>query len=129
MRKFSYERTASLYRALQKTGEPFNLHVLRSDAYSGFYPEHNYGEYNIYRLPDYGDFDAILLDINSVFDAKSNEYSAMGIQYIVRAGARAENDGLYRQFLEQHGFQLQNERHAVQAARLQVDRGDLPGAH
>ena len=87
MRKFSYERTAGLYRALQKTGEPFNLYVLRSDAYSGFYPEHNYGEYNIYRLPDYGDFDAILLDINSVFDAKSNEYSAMGIQYIVRAAA------------------------------------------
>ena len=87
MRKFSYERTAGLYRALQRIGEPFNLCVLRSDAYFGFSPEHNYGEYNIYRLPDYGDFDGILLDINSVFNAGSSDYGAMGIQYVVQAAA------------------------------------------
>lgn len=71
MRKFSYERAAGLYRSLQKLDEPFNLYILRSDAYAGFSPEHNFGEYNIYRLPDYGDFDGIILDINSIFSVES----------------------------------------------------------
>lgn len=87
MRKFSYERAAGLYRAMQRLNEPFHLYVLRSDAYSDFSPEHNYGEYNIYRLPDYSDFDGILLDINSVFNGESNDYSALGIQHVVQAAA------------------------------------------
>ena len=85
MRKFSYERTAGLYRALQKTGESFNLYVLRSDAYSDFSPEHNYGEYNIYRLPDYSDFDGILLDINSVFNGDASDYGALVIRHVLQA--------------------------------------------
>lgn len=87
MRKFSYERAAGLTRALRRLGEPFSLCIVRSDAYSGFAVEHNYGEYNIYRLPDYADFDGILLDINSVFTDDSNRYGAMGIQYVVEAAA------------------------------------------
>ena len=87
MRKFSFERVDGLYRALRETGEPFSLHILRSDAYDGFAPEHNCGEYNIYRLPDYSEFDAILLDVNSVFHAGSNAYGAQGIRFVVRAAA------------------------------------------
>ena len=87
MRKFSYERAAGLHRALQKLGEPFSLHILRSDAYFDFTTGHNYGEYNIYRLPDYADFDAILLDINNVFNAGSSEFGVMGIEYVVQAAA------------------------------------------
>ncbi len=87
MRKFSYERTAGLFRALQEMDEPFNLYILRSDAYSDFSPEHNYGEYNIYRLPDYSDFDGILLDINSVFNGESNDYGALSIQHVIHAAA------------------------------------------
>ena len=86
MRKFSYERAAGLHRALERLGEPFSLCILRSDAYSGFAAEHNYGEYNIYRLPDYADFDAILLDINSIFSDNA-EYGAMGIRYVEQAAA------------------------------------------
>lgn len=85
MRKFSYERAAGLYRAMQRLNEPFNLYILRSDAYYDFSPKHNYGEYNIYRLPDYSDFDGILLDINSVFNGESSEYSALGIEHVVQA--------------------------------------------
>lgn len=87
MRKFSYERAAGLHRALKRLGEPFDFCILRSDAYGDFAPAHNYGEYNIYRLPDYGDFDGILLDINRVFDAESSEYDARGIEYAIRAAA------------------------------------------
>ena len=83
MRKFSYERTAGLYRALRELGEPFNLCVLRSDAYFDYAPEHNHGEANIYRLLDYGDFDGILLDINSVFNG-----DAIGvIEHVVQTAA------------------------------------------
>lgn len=84
MRKFSYERAAGLYRALRKLGEPFNLYILRSDAYSGFSAEHNFGEYNIYHLPDYRDFDGILLDVNSIFSTDSK-----GIQYVLQAVAES----------------------------------------
>ena len=89
MRKFSYERAAGLHRAMQKLGEPFSLHILRSDAYFDFTPAHNYGEYNIYRLPDFADFDAILLDINNVFNAGSSEFGVMGIEYVVQAAAES----------------------------------------
>ena len=82
MRKFSYERTAGLYRAFHGMDEPVNLYYFRSDTYFGFAPEHNRAEYNIYRLPDYRDFDGIFLDINSVFGSASKE-----LQYAIGAAA------------------------------------------
>ena len=63
MRRFSYERIAVLYQAIRRMDEPANLYIIRTDGHSAFAPEHNHGEYNIFRLPDYGDFDGILLDI------------------------------------------------------------------
>ena len=42
MRKFSYTRVSTLYRSLQEAGEPCSLFILRTDAYSGFAPEHNF---------------------------------------------------------------------------------------
>ena len=87
MRKFSYDRASGLYRALQALGEPFNLYILRIDAFSDFASAHNYGEYNIFRLPDYSEFDGIFLDINSAFDFDSTDYDVRGFQYVVRAVA------------------------------------------
>lgn len=88
MRKFTYERIAGLYRACRLSDEPVNLYVIRSDGYSDFAPEHNRGEYNIFRLPDYADFDGILLDINSILDADSDSY-ARGVLYAVMAAAQS----------------------------------------
>lgn len=87
MRKFSYERTAGLYRSLQEAGEPFSLFVLRMDAYSGFAPEHNRGEYNICRLPDYSSFDGIVLDINSVFTADAGGGVSRELRAVTEAAA------------------------------------------
>lgn len=84
MRKFTYERITGLYRAIQSSGEPINLYVMRSDGYSEFEPEHNRGEYNIFRLPDYSEYDGILLDINSIFDADTDSY-ARGVLYAIQA--------------------------------------------
>ncbi len=86
MRKFSYERIVGLYHSLQEAGEPFNLFILRTDAYSGYAAEHNRGEYNICRLPDYTEFDGIILDINSVFSADSGKYP-QGLQAAAEAAA------------------------------------------
>ena len=47
MRKFTYERTAGFWQALQRLDEPVDLHIVRSDGYSEYAPEHNCGEYNI----------------------------------------------------------------------------------
>lgn len=86
MRKFTYERVAGIYRAARETGEPVNLYVVRSDGYYDFAPEHNRGEYNIYRLPDYRQFDGIVLDINSIVDSDSDSYTA-SVLYAVRQAA------------------------------------------
>ena len=88
MRRFSYERIAGLYQAIQRMDEPANLYIIRTDGHSAFAPEHNHGEYNIFRLPDYGDFDGILLDINSIYSGKSDDSFSESVLYAVKA-ARA----------------------------------------
>ena len=86
-RKFTYERTAGLCRAFERLGEPVDLYIVRSDGYSDFAPEHNCGEYNIFRLPDYSRFDGIFLDINSVFTRDSDTFASEGIRCAVEAAA------------------------------------------
>lgn len=85
MRKFTYERTTGLFSALSRLEEPVDLYIVRSDGYSAFAPEHNCGEYNIFRLPDYRAFDGIFLDINSVFNTKREPYAAEGLLNAVKA--------------------------------------------
>ena len=85
MRRFSYERIAGLCQAVRRTDEPTNLYIIRTDGHSAFAPEHNHGEYNIFRLPNYGDFDGILLDINSIYNGKSDDSFSESVLYAVRA--------------------------------------------
>ena len=87
MRKFSYTRIATVYSSLQETGEPCSLFILRTDAYAGFAPEHNLGEYNLYRLPDYAAYDAIILDVNSVFNIESGHHSSGEVRELLQAAA------------------------------------------
>ena len=86
MRQFSHERTASLYRAVQNMDEPASLYIIRTDGHSAFAAEHNLGEYNIFNLPDYREFDGIILDINSIFSAESDSYGE-GVLQAVKAAA------------------------------------------
>ena len=89
MRKFTYERTAGFWRALKRLDEPVDLHIVRSDGYSEYAPEHNYGEYNIFRLPFYDSFDGIILDINSVFTRDSDEYASESIRYAIETAVHS----------------------------------------
>lgn len=87
MRKFTYEWIAGLYRAIERAEEDINLYIVRADGYSGFVPAHNQGEYNIFRLPDYSDFDGILLDVYTAFSTDGDDPTARGIRDAVRAAA------------------------------------------
>jgi len=87
LRKFTYERTAGLVKAIAHADEPINLYIVRSDGYTGFSLAHNRGESNIFRLPDYAAFDGILLDFNSNFNAGTNSDGASGAQHCIRAAA------------------------------------------
>ena len=87
LRKFTYERTAGLVKAIEHADEPINLYIVRSDGYTGFSLAHNQGESNIFRLPDYAAFDGILLDFNSNFNAGTNSGGASGAQHCIRAAA------------------------------------------
>lgn len=86
MRRFSYERVAGIYRAIQGMEEPASLYFMRTDGHAAFAPEHNRGEYNIFRLPDYGEYDGILLDINSIYSAGADSFSEV-VLYAVHAAA------------------------------------------
>ena len=86
MRRFSYERVAGLYRAIQRMDEPASLYIMRTDGHAAFAPEHNRGEYNIFQLPRYGDFDGILLDINSIYNSQASSFDE-GALYAVKAAA------------------------------------------
>ena len=87
-RRFTYARCASLYQAIQTADEIINLFIMRSDGHIRFSQEHNRGEYNIFHLPEYRDYDAVILDLNSNFSAGSNIYGAKGALYAIEA-ARA----------------------------------------
>lgn len=87
MRKFTYEWTSGLYNAIQRAEEDINLYIVRADGYAGFTPAHNRGECNIYRLPDYSEFDGILLDISNAFSAETNDYAVKGIRDAIDAAA------------------------------------------
>lgn len=84
MRRYSYERVAGLYQAIQRMDEPASLYIMRTDGHAAFAPEHNLGEYSIFRLPDYSAFDGIFLDINSIFNSKTNAYNE-GTLHVVEA--------------------------------------------
>ncbi|MCR5087948.1 MAG: GGDEF domain-containing protein [Oscillospiraceae bacterium] len=85
VRRFTYARIAGLARAVRNADEAVNLYIMRSEGHASFTPEHNCGEYNIFRLPDYSAYDGIFLDVNSNFTADANAFAASGTLYAIRA--------------------------------------------
>ncbi len=86
-RNFTYARVAGFMNAIKKAGAPINLYVIRSSGLGEYDAAHNCGEYNIYHLPDFSDFDAIILDINNFYNTNENLYGAKGASYVTRAAA------------------------------------------
>ena len=120
MRKFTYEWVEGMCHSIQQADEDICLYIVRADTYAGFSPRHNRGECNIYRLPDYADFDGILLDISNAFHAEVNEYAVKGVNYAIQA-ARASGkpviamanhfDGCYYVGIDNYAAMTQVIRH------------------
>ncbi|MBO6148088.1 MAG: hypothetical protein J6O55_01970 [Lachnospiraceae bacterium] len=84
---FTYARIAGFMNAIKKAGAPINIYVIRSSGLGEYDAAHNCGEYNIYHLPDFSDFDAIILDINNFYNTNENLYGAKGASYVIRTAA------------------------------------------
>lgn len=64
IRSFRLTRAAGVLKSLKEAHEPVSLYIFRSSGNSSMDEEYNTGEYNIYCLPDFSDFDGIIVDIN-----------------------------------------------------------------
>ena len=65
-RYFTFAWPAGILQRLRETNEDANLYIFNSS--DGWSRDEDYkaGEYNIFRLPDFKDFDGIILDLNNI---------------------------------------------------------------
>ena len=63
-RFFTYAWPAGILQRIKETGEDINLYIFNSSGDWSMDEDYNIGEYNIYNLPDFADFDGIILDTN-----------------------------------------------------------------
>lgn len=89
-RNFTYERISGFCETIHKLDEPVNVYIFRSTGLGEYDDAHNQGEYNIYHLPDFSEFDGIVLDINNTSRRRENVFGSKGAAYAV---ARAEKSG------------------------------------
>lgn len=77
IRSFTLTRVAGVLQSLKENEEPVSLYIFRSSGASSMDEEYNAGEYNIYYLPDFSDFDGIIVDLNNV---RKNDRLSSGVQ-------------------------------------------------
>ncbi|MCI9083414.1 MAG: GGDEF domain-containing protein [Lachnospiraceae bacterium] len=65
-RYFTFAWPAGLLERFHETDEKVNLYIFNSSGNWSRDEKYNEGEYNIYNLPDFKEFDGIILDLNNV---------------------------------------------------------------
>lgn len=65
-RYFTYAWPAGILQRIRETGEAINLYVFNSSGDWSRDKDYNTGEYNIYTLPNFEDYDGIILDVNNI---------------------------------------------------------------
>lgn len=75
-RFFTYAWPAGILQRIRETGEDVNLYIFNSSGDWSMDGDYNVGEYNIYNLPNFADFDGIILDINNI------RYADVGMRVI-----------------------------------------------
>lgn len=75
-RFFTYAWPSGILQRIKETGEDVNLYIFNSSGDWSMDEDYNVGEYNIYNLPDFTDFDGIILDINNI------RYADVGMKVI-----------------------------------------------
>ena len=69
-RFFIYAWPAGILQRIQETKEEINLYIFNSFGNWSRDQKYNSGEYNIFNLPDFKDFDGIILDLNNISSEK-----------------------------------------------------------
>lgn len=77
IRPFTLTRIAGIARKLGEAKDEVNMYIFRSSGSSSMDEKYNLGEYNIYHLPDFSDFDGIIIDLNNV---KKHDKMSTGVQ-------------------------------------------------
>lgn len=65
-RCFTFAWPSGILQRIHEVEEDVNLYIFSSSGNWSWDQEYNIGEYNIYRLPDFREFDGIILDLNNV---------------------------------------------------------------
>lgn len=77
IRTFTITRVTAILRKLKESKEEVNLYIFRSSGVSAIAEDFNIGEYNIYHLPDFSDFDGIIVELNNV---RKNDNMLTGVK-------------------------------------------------
>lgn len=65
-RYFTYAWPSGILQRIHECNAKVNLYIFSSSGNWSWDREYNIGEYNIYRLPDFKEFDGIILDLNNI---------------------------------------------------------------
>ena len=65
-RYLTYAWPAGIMQRVQATGEDVNLYIFNSSGNWNRDKGYNRAEYNIFNLPDFCDFDGIILELNNI---------------------------------------------------------------
>lgn len=65
-RFFTYAWPSGILQRIKESNEEINLYIFNSSGDWSLDTDYNIGEYNIYRLPDFNDFDGIIMDLNNI---------------------------------------------------------------
>ena len=65
-RCFTFAWPSGILQRINEVGEDVNLYIFSSSGNWSLDQDYNIGEYNIHRLPDFHEFDGIILDLNNV---------------------------------------------------------------
>lgn len=65
-RFFTYAWPAGILQKIHETNEEINLYIFNSSGDWSWDANYNAGEYNIYKLPNFDDFDGIIMDLNNI---------------------------------------------------------------
>lgn len=82
IRSFTFARVSSILQHFQKEND-INLYIFRSSGNTSMDEQYNLGEYNIYRLPDFSDFDGIIVDLNNVKKDNAKSSGMQAFEYVI----------------------------------------------
>lgn len=88
-RAFACTRVACFLKKIREMKEEINFYIFRSAGAWTLDRNYNIGEYNIYQLPDFSEFDGIILDVNSIHQREQYGCGAASWEYLISAARQS----------------------------------------